>query len=98
MRGRNGIRASVSRWLNAAESCAHSTSEVIDLTDSRATRLLYSWVQSGVRLKDAHVDLIPHIRIARENATGIVQSRPGRLDKMGLDGEMPKGEELDIDE
>lgn len=59
---------------------------------------MYSWIQSGTRLKDAHIDLIPHIRIARDNVTGIIQSRPGKLDKMGLDGEIPKDEELDIDE
>ncbi|BEI81315.1 hypothetical protein CcaverHIS002_0204750 [Cutaneotrichosporon cavernicola] len=58
--------------------------EVPNLTDARATRLMYGWLENGTRIKSAHIDLLPMIRIAKDSPEVVVVSRKGKLDVMGL--------------
>ncbi|GMK57254.1 hypothetical protein CspeluHIS016_0400880 [Cutaneotrichosporon spelunceum] len=60
--------------------------EVPNLTDARATRLMFGWLENGTRIKSAHIDLLPWIRLAKESPEMIVVSRKGKLDGMGLGG------------
>lgn len=55
-----------------------------DLTDARATRLMFGWVENGTRIKSAHIDLLPWVRIAKDTPEVVVTSRKGKLDGMGL--------------
>ncbi|KLT44193.1 hypothetical protein CC85DRAFT_234130, partial [Cutaneotrichosporon oleaginosum] len=71
--------------LRRVESAEWETGfEVPNLTDARATKLMYGWVESGTIIKSAHIDLLPWIRIARATPDVFVVSRKGKLDGMGL--------------
>lgn len=60
------------------------------------------WAEAGTRLKSAHVDLLPWVRIARGTPEVVTPSRPGQLAGMGLGGgpieiEVDAGEDSDAE-
>jgi translation machinery-associated protein 16 len=76
--------------------------EVFDLTNPKATRLLYMMIENNKRFKQSHVDLFPQVRISSRQPEVVVASRPGQVEKMGLGGELPDilmgGDDDDEDE
>lgn len=55
-----------------------------DLTDYRATKLMFGWVENGTIIKNSHINLLPWIRLAKDTPEVVVSSRKGNLDGMGL--------------
>lgn len=55
---------------------------------------MYSWLESGTDLQNSHVDLLPHVRLAKDTPDVVVVSRPGKVGNMGLgDGVEGDGED-----
>lgn len=75
----HGARYMVSRNATADEV------EVPDLTDGPTARLMYSWLESDLDVTASHLDLLRFIRVTKgQREEGVVVSRKGNLDKMGL--------------
>ncbi|EIW73612.1 hypothetical protein TREMEDRAFT_59788 [Tremella mesenterica DSM 1558] len=60
--------------------------EVPDLTHGPTVRLMYSLLEQGVNLNISNIPLLRHVRIPRlpEGPEGVVVSRPGKWENMGL--------------
>ncbi|RXK41655.1 hypothetical protein M231_01155 [Tremella mesenterica] len=60
--------------------------EVPDLTHGPTVRLMYSLLEQGINLNISNIPLLRHVRIPRlpEGPEGVVVSRPGKWENMGL--------------
>lgn len=74
---------------------AEGRAEAPDLTDARAARLVHSWITEELDITQSHLDLLPYVRVIKGKDDELVPARKGRLDKMGLEGDVGAGEAED---
>lgn len=79
------------RLVSVSWKSAYTTdnAEVLDLTDPKATRLLYKMIVDETRMRHSHIDIMPQVRLFKNDPETKLSSKAGNLMNMGLGGELP---------